>query len=111
MKPSPLKKKESPTEEAPQPAKLLTWIKDWRWGLFVLVLFLFILGLTAFWENRVEPKLGMHVTGETTDRSDAIPPVLEKIPPAPSALEEETVSQRAPLPSLAEKQNLSTEPL
>ncbi|MGL5784370.1 MAG: hypothetical protein ACRCYZ_02715 [Alphaproteobacteria bacterium] len=106
MKPSPLKKKDSPTEEeAPQPTKLLAWIKDWRWGLFVLILFLFILGLTAFWENRVEPKLGMHVTGETTDRSDAIPPVLEKISPAPAAPEEETVSQMVPLP------NPSAEPL
>ncbi|MGL4371670.1 MAG: hypothetical protein ACRCTK_03340 [Alphaproteobacteria bacterium] len=111
MKPSPLKKKESPAEEASQPTKLLAWIKDWRWGLCVLVLFLFILGLTAFWENRVEPKLGMHVTGETTDRSDAIPPILEKISPVPSAPEEETVSQGKPLPSLAEKQNLSAEPL
>ncbi|MGL4427214.1 MAG: hypothetical protein ACRCUQ_05625 [Alphaproteobacteria bacterium] len=111
MKPSPLKKKESPVEEASQPTKLLTWVKDWRWGLCVLVLFLFILGLTAFWESRVEPKLGMHVTGETTDRSDAIPPILEKISPLPSAPEEETTSQDAPFPNPVEKQTPSAEPL
>jgi hypothetical protein len=117
MKPSPLKKKESASAQLPQPpqpSRLFGWIRDWRWGLFVLVLLLLILGLTVFWENRVEPKLGMHVTGETTDRSDAIPPVVERLSPVPlifTAPKKEADELAAQILRVEEAQAASAEPL
>lgn len=64
----------------------------WRWGIFVVVLFGAILMASFLWEKRIEPKLGMHVTGESTDPNDALPPVVDRVSESQTLSAQESAS-------------------